>query len=142
MARKVLVATDGSEHAMKAVEKALELAENGNAEVTLMAVAYYVKDGFDEMPLNIQDKLESQALAALSKGKSMFEQKGINVSTVMEAGIVPANNIVARATEDKFDEIIMGRSGVSGFMRLLMGRTAARVVQHAPCCVSIVTSPR
>jgi nucleotide-binding universal stress UspA family protein len=138
MGRKVLVATDGSEHSMKAVEKALELAENENAEVTLMAVAFYAKEDFDEMPLNIQEKLESQALVALSKGKTVFEQKGINVSTLMEAGVVPANNIIARATEDKFDEIIMGSTGVSGFMRLLMGSTAAKVVQNAPCCVTIV----
>ncbi len=43
---KVLVATDGSEHSMKAVQRGLELAEQG-AEVTLMSVAYYAKDGFD-----------------------------------------------------------------------------------------------
>lgn len=138
MARKVLVATDGSDHSMKAVQKALELAEKGEADVTIMSVAYYAKDDFDEMPLNIQEKLESQALEAIRKGKSLFEGKGLKVSTVMEAGLVPANNILARAGQDKFDEIIMGSTGISGFMRILMGSTAAKVVQHAPCCVTIV----
>jgi len=47
---KVLVATDGSDNAMKALKKALEMAENEKAEVILMAVAYYSKDYFDDMP--------------------------------------------------------------------------------------------
>ena len=38
---KVLVPTDGSEQSMKAVQRALELAEKQGAKVTLMAVAYY-----------------------------------------------------------------------------------------------------
>jgi nucleotide-binding universal stress UspA family protein len=138
MARKVLVATDGSEHSMKAVEKALELAEKEQADVTLMSVAYYAREDFDEMPLNIQDKLETQALAALNKAKGLFDRKGVKVNTVMEAGVVPANNIIERATKDKFDEIMMGSTGMTGFMRMLMGSTAAKVVQYAPCCVTIV----
>ena len=38
---KVLVATDGSEHSMKAVQRALEVAEKQGAQVTLMSVAYF-----------------------------------------------------------------------------------------------------
>ncbi|MDP2993443.1 MAG: universal stress protein, partial [Deltaproteobacteria bacterium] len=44
---KVLVATDGSESSMKAVKRALELAEKEGADITLMSVAYYSKDDFD-----------------------------------------------------------------------------------------------
>ena len=40
---KVLVATDGSEHSMKAVQRGLELAETQGAQVTLMSVAYYIR---------------------------------------------------------------------------------------------------
>ena len=43
---KVLVATDGSEHSMKAVQRGLELAEKQGAQVTLMSVAYYVRGLF------------------------------------------------------------------------------------------------
>jgi nucleotide-binding universal stress UspA family protein len=134
---KVLVATDGSEHAMKAVQRGLELAEQG-AEVTLMSVAYYAKDGFDSMPFNIQDKLEDEAKKALAQAKALFDAKNIKVETVMEAGIVPANNIIRRATEDKFDRLIMGSTGKSGFNLALMGSTAAKVVAQAPCEVTIV----
>jgi len=133
---KVLVATDGSESSMKAVKRALELAEKEEAEITLMSVAYYSKDDFDDMPPNIQDKLEDQAADALKKAKALFDKKGVKVETVLEAGVVPANNIIHRAKEDKFDRIIMGSTGMTGLKRVLMGSTAAKVVAYAPCSVT------
>ena len=136
---KVLVATDGSESSMKAVKRALELAEEKEgAKVTLMSVAYYSKDDFDDMPPNIQDKLEDQAADALKKAKAIFDEKGIAAETILEAGFVPANNIIRRAEEGKFDRIIMGSTGLTGLSRALIGSTAAKVVANAPCSVSII----
>jgi nucleotide-binding universal stress UspA family protein len=51
---------------------------------------------------------------------------------------VPANNIIKRAEEDKFDRIVMGSTGTSGLTRILMGSTATKVVANAPCEVTIV----
>jgi nucleotide-binding universal stress UspA family protein len=132
---KVLVATDGSEQAMKAVQRGLEMAEQG-AEVTLMSVAYYAD--MDATFFNIQEKLEKEAKANLEKAKAVFDAKGIKVETILEAGMVPANNIIRRVTEDKFDRLIMGSTGKSGFSLALMGSTAAKVVAHAPCEVTII----
>ncbi len=137
MGMNVLVATDGSEHSMKAVQRGVELAEKEGAKITLMSVALYAKD-IDEMPPNIQDKLESQAAAALKKAKAVFDEKGIGVEMVLEAGIVPANNILRKAEEAKIDLIVLGSTGVSGFKRVLMGSTAAKVVANAPCSVTVV----
>jgi nucleotide-binding universal stress UspA family protein len=135
---KVLVATDGSEHSMKAVQRALELAEKQGDQVTLMSVAYYVQGNFDSMPMNIQDKLEDEAREALKKGKALFDAKGIPVETVLESGLVPANLIIIKAQEGKFDRIIIGSTGMSALDKILMGSTAAKVVAHAPCEVTVV----
>lgn len=138
MGMNVLVATDGSEHSMKAVRRALVLAETEGANITLMSVAFYAKEDMDEMPPNIQDKLETQAVAALNKAKAIFDEKGIKVQTVLEAGVVPANNIIRKAEEGKFDGILLGSTGTTGFMRALMGSTAAKVVAQAPCSVNVI----
>jgi nucleotide-binding universal stress UspA family protein len=135
---KVLVATDGSEHSMKAVQRGLEMAEKQGAQVTLMSVAYYVQGNFDGMPMNIQDKLEDEARAALKKGKAVFDAKNIPVETVLEAGLVPANLIIAKAQDGKFDRIVIGSTGMNALERILMGSTAAKVVAHAPCEVTVV----
>jgi nucleotide-binding universal stress UspA family protein len=135
---KVLVATDGSEHSMKAVQRALELAEKQGAQVTLMSVAYYGADYLEGMPPNIKDKLEDEARAALKKGKALFDAKTLPVETVMEAGLVPANLIIRKAQDDKYDRIVIGSTGQNALERILMGSTAAKVVAHAPCEVTVV----
>jgi nucleotide-binding universal stress UspA family protein len=135
---KVLVATDGSEHSMKAVKRALELAEREGAQVTLMSVASYSPSDFDEMPLNIQEKLEAETREALDKAKALFTEKGLSVDVVLEAGQVPANNIIRRAQEGGFDKIILGSTGRSGLERVLVGSTAAKVVANASCTVTVV----
>lgn len=135
---RVLVATDGSENSMKAVERALELAEKEGAQVTIMSVAYYSREDLDEMPMNIQDKLDADARNALMKAKAVFDAKGVPVETVLQAGFVPANNIIRQAEEGKYDKIILGSTGISGFKRILMGSTAGKVVANAPCSVLVI----
>jgi nucleotide-binding universal stress UspA family protein len=135
---KVLVATDGSEHSMKAVQRALELAEKQGAQVTLMSVAYFGADYLEGMPPNIREKLEDEARSALKKAKALFEAKNLPVETVLMTGLVPANLIIRKAEEGKFDRIIIGSTGLNALERIVMGSTAAKVVAHAPCEVTVV----
>ena len=135
---KVLVATDGSEHSMKAVQRALEMAEKQGAQVTLMSVAYYVQGYVSGMPPNIQDKLEDEARGALKKAKALFEAKNLPVETVLVSGLVPANLIIQKAQEGKFDRIVIGSTGQNALDKIVMGSTATKVVAHAPCEVTVV----
>jgi len=123
---------------MKALKRAMELAEKEGAEITLLSVAYFSREDLDEIPLNVQEKLESQAATALKKAKALFDEKGIQVEAVLEAGYVPANNIITKAESGKFDLILLGSTGHSGFKRLLIGSTAAKVVANAPCSVAVI----
>jgi len=135
---KVLVATDGSEHSMKAVQRGLELAEKQGAQVTLMSVAYFGTDYLAEMPPNIREKLEDEARAALKKAKALFDAKNLPVETVLMTGLVPANLIIQKAQDGKFDRIVIGSTGQNALERIIMGSTAAKVVAHAPCEVTVV----
>jgi len=135
---KVLVATDGSEHSMKAVQRGLELVEKQGAQVTLMSVAYFGTDYLAEMPPNIREKLEDEARAALKKAKALFDAKNLPVETVLMTGLVPANLIIQKAQDGKFDRIVIGSTGQNALERIIMGSTAAKVVAHAPCEVTVV----
>jgi nucleotide-binding universal stress UspA family protein len=134
---KVLVPIDDSDHSKKALAHALELAEKQNAAITIMTVAPEIGSFLDEMR-NVRDKLNVEYQGWLDKAKQMFNAKGINVDTILEVGQVPANNIIRRAEDDKFDRIIIGATGRSGLARILMGSTAAKVVTNAPCEVTII----
>ncbi len=135
---KVLVPIDDSEHSRKAVARALEMAEKQGAEITIMTVTPMASDYLDEMGSNIQEKLAAENQKWLDNAKAVFDAKGIKVATILEKGLVPANNIIRRAEDDKFDRIVMGSTGRSGLAKILMGSTAAKVVAHAPCEVTIV----
>ena len=135
---KVLVATDGSEHSLKAVQRALEMAETQGAQVTLMSIAYYAPDYLEGMPPKIREKLEEDAHAALKQGKALFDAKNLPVETVVEAGLVPGNIILTKARAGKFDRIIVGSTGMNALESISMGSTAAKVVAYAPCEVTVV----
>lgn len=135
---KVLVTTDGSAQSMKAVQWALDLAQNSGASITLMTVATFAQDVLAEMPPNIQDKLEAHAQENLDQASALFDKQGVPVETLLEVGQVPANNILQTAEDGSFDLIVMGHAGMSGLKRALMGSTASKVVANAPCSVSII----
>ncbi|MCL4501757.1 MAG: universal stress protein, partial [Deltaproteobacteria bacterium] len=67
-----------------------------------------------------------------------FDAKGFKVETILATGLVPANLIIRKAQEGSFDRIIMGSTGMNALEKVLMGSTAAKVVAHAPCEVTIV----
>ncbi len=134
---RILLATDGSAHSQKAVARGLELAEKEGAQITLMTVALYVGD-LDEFLPNVQEKLEASAAKILNEAKALFEEKGIAVETVLEVGKVPADNILQVAEKGKYDRIIMGSKGLAGIKRFLIGSTAAKVVAHAHCSVTVI----
>jgi nucleotide-binding universal stress UspA family protein len=133
----VLIPIDDSDHSRKALERGLELAEKQGVEITIMTVVPAAGSILDEMR-NIQDKLNAEYQGWLDRAKAYCEGKGIQVNTILEEGMVPANNIIRRAEDDKFDRIIMGATGMSALARIIMGSTAAKVVAHAPCEVTIV----
>lgn len=135
---KVLVPVDGSQASLDAARRAAEMAEKEGAQVTLMTVAYFVQDILAEMPPNIQDKLEAEGRKILDQAKEIFTGKNLPVETVLEVGVVPANNIIRKAQEGKFDRIIMGATGKTGLDQVLLGSTAAKVVAQAPCEVVVV----
>ncbi len=135
---KILVPTDGSERAMKAVRRSLELAEKEGAEVTLFAVSYHLRSELDEAPPDIEEAFESISRDTLEKAKAVFDRKGVPVRTAMGSGTVPANVILELAEEGKFDHILMGCTGKTGIAKYLIGSTATKVVAHAPCSVTVL----
>ena len=104
--------------------------------MTLMSVIYYDGD-LEGMP-NIREKLEDEAKAALKNAKALFEAKNLPVETVLEEGQVPADLIIGKAQEGKFDRIVIASTGKNALEKALMGSTATKVVAYAPCEVTVV----
>jgi nucleotide-binding universal stress UspA family protein len=135
---RILVAIDGSDCSDRAYAKALELAMLAEAHVTALAIegplpAYAatvgevdeVKREKDEFFTRLADRAEREALDA-----------GVSIDVDVRAGH-PAELISHVARDGGYDLIVLGHRG--HFLRdHLLGSTADRVAEHAPCPVMIV----
>ena len=134
---KVLVPVDNSEFALKALAKAIDMAKQEGAELTVMSVALEFQD-VEEIPISYAEKFKDQARRAVNNACEVAENAGLKPQTRIEVGASPADNIVKYAEESKTDLIVMGHRGMTGLARFLVGSVAGRVVAHAPCSVLVV----
>ncbi len=135
---RILVAIDGSECSDRAFAKALELAELAHSRVTALAVegplpAYAATIGeVDEVRREKDIYFNALALRV----KKQAEQAGIEIDVEVRPGHA-AELISQVATEGAYDLVVLGHRG--HFLRdHVLGSTADRVAQHAPCPVMIV----
>ncbi|GMV34884.1 MAG: universal stress protein [Chloroflexi bacterium] len=139
MFKRILLAVDGSEHALHAARKAAELARLMKPEEFRIVVAY------DPIPLYLG---EPNMQIAITNRKGEAEEilntavKDVGeIPCEIQTGIVegdPANAIIEVAKTRKSDVIVMGSRGLGRLAGLLLGSTSQKVVAHAPCPVLIV----
>jgi nucleotide-binding universal stress UspA family protein len=140
---KFLVATDGSDHSLKTLEKAIELAIPLKAEITVLSVVpnvpiYVFPEGFStEEFLLIEKKLEKKTEELLAQAEQKFKENGIKVDTIMGKGN-PADFICKVAEEGDYDLVILGSRGLGGFKQLILGSVSNKVVQFVKKSVLIV----
>ncbi len=139
--QQILLATDFSKSAVHVVEKAIEVARECQANVTLLHVVEYYQHEFNVdvyLPdLDIEQELIEQAREKLN---ATAEKMGVvAVRQLVEVGS-PKSEIVRVAGEQGSDLIILGSHGRHG-LGLLMGSTANGVLHHAPCDVLAVRIP-
>jgi nucleotide-binding universal stress UspA family protein len=136
---RILVALDQSQFASTVLGKAITLAKEQSAAMTIMTVAEDFMDVGDYMDTSsVTDKLFAAAKAAAETYAATAKAAGIEAKVLVEQGVSPADLIISQAESQKFDLIVMGHQGKRGLSRYLIGSVAGRVVSHAPCSVLII----
>lgn len=135
MTKKILCATDGTEHSSIAVIQAAELAALTKAPLTICAVN--VAHGGGRGPTinhwpddELQEILAEAAKLAAKHGAPSAETAAV-VSREAAAGIV------GFAENHGFDHIVMGTGDKRGISRLMLGSVAADVAGRAHCTVTV-----
>ncbi|MGD9589552.1 MAG: universal stress protein [Pyrinomonadaceae bacterium] len=147
---KILIATDGSEFSLLAVEKACEFIERYRdaAEVRLVSI-YEAPTVATEPFMTLPDHYEGirKSVEKLSDGYVESARAAINerlprIAVVKEVAMgVPGRTIVEIAEEWGADLIVVGSHGRGFWSRALMGSVSDAVVNHAPCSVLVVRGP-
>lgn len=131
----LLVPTDFSEDADRAVDYAAALARQLQASITLMT-STYVGDT-PEVHLAYIEKAREENKERLEAARLRVEQAGVAAAALPAYG-PPAERIVEMAKRERVDLIVMGTHGRTGLRHLLIGSVAERVVRLAPCPVLVV----
>ena len=145
--KTIVVPTDFSDDATLAIRTAERVFGPEDRDSKLVLVhAYHLPVEFTALgavpmaPRLFADAAE-QARERLEQTAKPLRETGLRVETVAQEGYPPLV-IEEAAREANADLITMGTHGRSGLRHLLLGSTAERVVQHAPCPVLTIRRPR
>jgi nucleotide-binding universal stress UspA family protein len=140
----IVVGTDGSDTAGKAVERATELAKAIGASIELVSAfepvpAGRLREEAREIPRDMQWIVNPRVdvEATLRDAAEAVEAAGVPVRTYAREGD-PADAILDVAEERGADLIVVGNKGMTGAKRFLLGSVPNKVSHHAPCSVLII----
>ncbi len=146
MINKLLIALDGSNHSLKAVDYASEIAAALKAKVIILYVvkAYELPEGIREyaelehIPGTDLEILKKVAGDLVSNTEKRARENGVDdvVGEVQEGPV--ARTIIARALHHDVDLIVVGSRGLGNIEATLRGGVSHRVELLAKCPVLTV----
>ena len=136
---RVLVATDFSDTARSGLDWAIEVAKTHDASIDLVHALLVPNRATDFVPSppDFSESLQEAASGRLTEVTEKVKQTGVSVNSELRLGV--ASQVILQTAADLgSDLIVVGTRGLAGLKHLLLGSTAERVVQQAPCPVLTV----
>jgi nucleotide-binding universal stress UspA family protein len=144
MFSSIVVGTDGSETARKAVQQATALAKQVGASISLVSAYEPVsnqrlREEHREVPKDLEWMVNPRedVEGTLKEAAEEVEEAGVKVETFAREGDA-ADAILDVAEEQHADLIVVGNKGMTGAKRFLLGSVPNKVSHHAPCSVLII----
>lgn len=139
---KILLATDGSKNALRAVRHAARLAADLKSDSTVTLISVHDATALRHAQRFVgrkvvDDYLRDLSEADLADARKVLDKAGVRHDMIIRTGHVGAE-IAAAATEGKFDLVVLGSKGRSALKDLLMGSVAQRVMELSKVPVLMV----
>lgn len=139
--KKILVPTDFSSYAEKALKFAIELARQAGGEIFLLHVFNRIEEQFSSHKQAIKEydvpqvrERESQ----LQTVQEIIHNEGVSVTKLLYSGDI-TNTIVRAAKENHVDCIVMGTLGATGLKTAIFGTKTASVLSETS--IPVITIP-
>lgn len=152
MFKKILVPLDGSEHSMRALDIAIQIAKKFEGKITLIHVySVSVRPVVVPEPATLAPGVPMMAPAEysrvaeavkaageriLAEGVERARAQGVEVETMLREGHT-VQEIVKAAKEGEFNLIVMGARGLSRIKEIILGSVSDGVIRNAPCPVLV-----
>ncbi len=139
MYHRMLVGFDGSDSSRNALDEALRLAKHFSSEVLAVLVQEHLPKipGAPSETTEEREAIQRYFAKLTEEVEARGAEQGTRVQVRVVAGSAP-KLLCDVAKEVRADLLVIGASGRSGLWPGLLGSTADKVVDHAPCSVLVV----
>ena len=142
MFQKILVPFDLSTQSTRAFKVALDIAKCRDSKITLLTClegdAWHHKYYDARADAELIQKQKKVSKKHLEKLESLAKRNKISIKSQIISSKSVVNDIVNYAKSRKYDLVVIGSHGRTGFDKLLLGSVANGVSQKTKCPVLIV----
>ena len=141
----ILCPTDLKERAYISLEKAVQIAHQFNARITMLNVHSEFMDKQERKMLrvsvdNLKEKYQQVATESKEQMKAVIQKlhaEDIEISYLLRKG-KPADTIIDVSAEEKVDLIVICTDGRDNLKDFVTGTITEQVINHAPCPVLVI----
>lgn len=143
--KNILVGIDGSKQSLMAFHKAIAIAKRNGDDATLQLLSvvngehYPTAAGYGIIDRDMYDEAVNRMKKLLDKLVQEAKDKGLSN---VEASVMVGNAKIAITDQypkkHNVDLIVVGATGLNVIGRIIVGSTAAYVIRHSPCDVTVV----
>ncbi len=143
MFEKILLPTDFSDVAEKALACVKQLKDAGTKEVVILHVIK--KDSINVIAQyssirdfrEVENEVEGEARKKMARIEEELKEIGFQVKTRIETGF-PFNEILRVENEENVSVIVMGSHGISNIKEILLGSVSEKVIRKAKKPVLVI----
>ncbi|MFA1819435.1 universal stress protein [Virgibacillus oceani] len=138
MYKHILLASDGSDNAVRAAKEAVKIASN--SKESMINVVYVIeieKSKYDVLHSNSQEEVDIERRKRNSKVIQFLNEANVNYKTTILRG-QPGPEIVKYANKQKVDIIVIGSRGLNALQEMVLGSVSHKVMKRANCPALIV----
>lgn len=141
--KKVLIAVDSSENALRAVDHAAFMLSGTDTEITIFHTLRHVRRFIPmavvkeapEIEEVWRNKANQEITPYIEKAKAMLLKAGFSEAqisiNIAEGTRSPANDIVQFAKDGGYGTLVCGRRGISMLKEILMGSVTNKILQQS-----------
>ncbi len=139
----ILVGVDSGDSSTRAVEYAVEASRDSDSEIVVAHVIHWSPFTFntpsdnEERPRKRAEEIDHARTTVVDPMVALAKESGRQVRSEIRHG-QPARTLLALAQESAAQQIVVGRTGDSGFSEAVFGSVVGRLAQTSPVPVTVV----
>jgi nucleotide-binding universal stress UspA family protein len=138
MYKKILLASDGSDHSKRAAENAIHIAKcSQDSTIEVVYVVDHDRVKSDVLKNWNSNELGDTRVERMKTVEKIAKEAGVSYELTILHG-EPGPTIVEYINKTEFDIVIIGSRGLNGLQEFVLGSVSHKVAKRANCPVLIV----